>query len=71
MKCDGFKLKEGRFRPDIRKKLFTPKVRKQLHRLPREVAKASFLKTFLVRLDRTLSNMILLKMSLLRGHWTR
>ncbi|KAK4818183.1 hypothetical protein QYF61_007821 [Mycteria americana] len=37
---NGCKLKEGRFRLDIRKELFTIRVVKNWHRLPREVADA-------------------------------
>jgi len=61
---NGFKLKEGRFRLDIRKKFFT-RVVKPLHRLPREMGDAPSLETFKVRLDGALSNLIQLKMSLL------
>jgi len=43
---NGFKLKQGRFRLDIRKKL------------PREVVEAPSLETFKTRLDRALSNLI-------------
>ncbi|KFW71742.1 hypothetical protein AS28_06626, partial [Pygoscelis adeliae] len=55
---NGFKLKEGRFRPDIRKKFFTMRVVKHWHRLPREVVDAPSLETFQVRLDGALSNLI-------------
>jgi len=54
----GFKLKEGRFRLDIRKKFFTIRVVKHWHRLPREAVEAPSLETFKVRLDRALSNLI-------------
>jgi len=64
-KCNAFKLKEERFRLDIRKKFFTVRVVKHQHRLPREVGKASSLGTFKVRLDGALSNPIQLKMPLL------
>ncbi|KAK4806242.1 LOW QUALITY PROTEIN: hypothetical protein QYF61_013386 [Mycteria americana] len=56
---NGFKLKEGRFRLDIRKKFFTLRVVKHWHRLPREVVDAPSLETFKVRLDGALSNLTL------------
>jgi len=62
---NGFKLKEGRFRLDIKKKFFTMRVVKPWHRLPREVADAPSLETFKARLDGALSNLIQLKMALL------
>ncbi|KFM05413.1 hypothetical protein AS27_15851, partial [Aptenodytes forsteri] len=55
---NGFKLKEGRFRLDIRKKFFTLRVVKHWHRLPREMVDAPSLETFKVRLDGALSNLI-------------
>ncbi|KFP54579.1 hypothetical protein N323_07054, partial [Cathartes aura] len=55
---NGFKLKEGRFRLDIRKKFFTMRVVKHWNRLPREAADAPSLETFKVRLDGALSNLI-------------
>ncbi|KAK4818873.1 hypothetical protein QYF61_021078 [Mycteria americana] len=54
---NGFKLKEGRFRLDIRKKFFTMRVVKHCNRLPREVVDAPSLETFKVRLDGALSNL--------------
>ena len=62
-RSNGFKLKEGRFRPDIRKKFFT-RVVKPWPRLPREVVHAPSLESFQARLDRALSNLIQLQMSL-------
>jgi len=55
---NGFKLKEGGFRLDRRKKFFTVTVVKHWHRLPREVVDAPSLETFKVRLDRALSNLV-------------
>jgi len=64
-RSNGFKLKEGRFRLDIRKKLFTMRVVKHWNGLPREVVDAPSLETFKARLDGALSNLVWLKMSLL------
>ncbi|KFQ99110.1 hypothetical protein Y956_03943, partial [Nipponia nippon] len=55
---NGFKLKEGRFRLDIRKKFFTMRVVRHWHRLPREVVDAPALEVFKARWDRALSNLV-------------
>ncbi|GAB0183146.1 hypothetical protein GRJ2_000779900 [Grus japonensis] len=55
---NGLKLKEDRFRLDIRKKFFTMRVVKHWDRLPREVVDTPSLETFTVRLDGALSNLI-------------
>ena len=66
----GFKLREGRFRLEIRKKFFTMRVVKPWPRLPREVVDAPSLETFQARLDGALSNLTQVKMSLLTaGGW--
>jgi len=55
---NGHKLKEGRFRLDIRKKFFTMRVVKHWNRLPREVVDAPSLAVFKARLDGALSNLV-------------
>ncbi|KFR17797.1 hypothetical protein N306_11508, partial [Opisthocomus hoazin] len=55
---NGSKLKEGRFRLDIRKKFFTMRVVKHWNRLPREVVDAPSLEVFKARLDGALSNLV-------------
>ena len=49
---DGFKLKEGRFRLDTRKKFFTVRAVRPWPRLPREAVAAPSLAAFKARLDR-------------------
>lgn len=54
----GFKLEEGRFRADIRKKFLSMRLVRDWNRLPREVVDAKSLGTFKARVDRTLRNLI-------------
>lgn len=49
---DGFKLEEGTFSIDTMKKVFTVRVVRHWHWLPREVVGAPSLETFSVRLER-------------------
>ncbi|KFV52972.1 hypothetical protein N341_10152, partial [Tyto alba] len=55
---NGSKLKEGRFRLDIRKKLFAVRVLRHWHRLPVEAVAAPSLEGFKARLDGALSNLV-------------
>jgi len=62
---DGFRLKEGRFRLDIRKKFFPVRVGRLWPRLPREAVAAPSLAGFKARLDGAWSILVWWKMSLL------
>ncbi|KFQ59716.1 hypothetical protein N334_14085, partial [Pelecanus crispus] len=55
---NGFKLKHGRFRLDIRKKFFTMMVVKHWNRLPGEAVDVPSLELFETRLDGALSNLL-------------
>ena len=57
-KGDGFKLRQGRFRLDIRKKFFTQRVVTHWNRLPKEVVNAPSLDTFKARLDVALDSLL-------------
>ena len=58
MRGNGFKLEEGRFRCDIRKKFFTVRVVRHWNRLPSEVVDALSFKAFKARLDGALSTLV-------------
>jgi len=55
---NGFKLKEGRLRLDVRGKFFTMRVLRCWNRLPREVVDAPSLKVFGARLDGALGSLV-------------
>ncbi|KFQ38024.1 hypothetical protein N332_02841, partial [Mesitornis unicolor] len=52
------KLKDDRFRLDIWKKVFTVRVVRHWHRLPREAVDAPSLEVFKARLDRAFGNLV-------------
>lgn len=56
--ANGFKLKEGRFILDQKKRIFTMTVVKHWNRLLREVVDSPSLQTLKVRLGMALSNLI-------------
>jgi len=58
MRDNSFKLKEGKFRLDIRKKFLTMRVVRHWHRLPREAVDVPSLEVFKAKLDGALSNLV-------------
>ena len=58
MKGNDFKLEEGTFRLDNRKKFFTVRGVKHWNRLHRDVVDAPSLKAFEARLDGAVSNLV-------------
>ena len=55
---NGFKLKQGRFRLDIRRKFFLQRVVTHWNRLPKEVVDAPSLEAFKSRLDAALGSLV-------------
>jgi len=55
---NGYKLKEGKFRLNVMKKLFTQKAMRSCHRLPRETVDAPSLEGFMVGLNGFLGSLI-------------
>ena len=58
MRGSGFKVEEGRYRLDIRKKFFTVRLVRHWNRLPSEVVNTHSLVAFKARLDGALSNLV-------------
>ncbi|KFV70004.1 hypothetical protein N307_06468, partial [Dryobates pubescens] len=54
---NDFKLEQGRFKLDVRRKFFTMRVVKHWNRFPRDVVEAPSLKTFKIRLDAALGSL--------------
>ena len=55
---NGLKLRQGRFKLDIRRRFFTQRVVRHWNRLPKEVVDAPLLKAFKARLDVALGSLV-------------
>jgi len=55
---NGFKLREGRLRLDVREKFFTMRVVRCWNRLPREAVDAPSVEVFKARLDEALGSLV-------------
>ena len=55
---NGLKLKQGRFRLDIRRKFFTHRLVTHWNRLPKEVVDALSMEAFKARLDVALDSLV-------------
>ena len=55
---NGFKLRQGRFRLDIRRRFFTQRLVTHWKRLPKEVVNAPFLEAFKARLNVALGSLV-------------